>query len=168
MRKSAADTMSRRGFVFGGVGLALSAFAPIGCSPSDRFAGSAYRRLTDAQWRARLPEASYHVLRQDATERSHSSPLVSEHRKGLFNCRGCALLMFRSDWKYDSGTGWPSFFRGIRDNVLLTPDRSLLITRTAFQCARCKGHAGHIFTDGPQPTGERWCTNGAALAFVAT
>jgi len=161
--------ITRRDVVLGGSALALASltsFGLSGCLPADRFVGSRYRLLTDEQWRARLPEVSYRVLRHDATEAPQSSPVLHEHRRGLFVCRGCGLPMFRSEWKYDSGTGWPSFFQGMRENFRMTNDESLMIIRTAFQCGQCLGHAGHIFSDGPQPTGERSCTNGAAISFV--
>ncbi len=132
------------------------------------FAASPFRKLTQAQWRARLGPASFATLRQEATERPGTSPLTDEHRKGTFICAGCDLPLFRSEWKFDSGTGWPSFFRAVEANVGKKVDRSLLEVRTEYHCARCLGHQGHLFDDGPAPTGERWCNNGVALKFLPT
>lgn len=131
-----------------------------------RFAGSAWRRLTDAQWRERLEPLSYRVLRHEATERAGTSALNNEHRRGTFVCAGCGLELFRSQWKFDSGTGWPSFNRVIRENVGTKLDILLLQPRTEYHCAQCLGHQGHVFDDGPRPTRLRYCNNGAALRFV--
>jgi peptide-methionine (R)-S-oxide reductase len=132
-----------------------------------RYANSPWRRLTDEQWRARLSELAYDVLRHEATERAGTSPLNREHRRGVFVCAGCGLELFRSEWKYNSRTGWPSFTRVIRSNVGLSEDRTLIERRTEYHCAQCLGHQGHVFTDGPAPTGLRFCNNGVALRFVA-
>ena len=122
---------------------------------------------SDAEWRQRLTPAQYAVLRQQATERPWSSPLNKEHRQGTFACAGCALPLFSSSTKFESGTGWPSFFAPLEGAVETQVDRSHWMTRTEVHCARCGGHLGHVFPDGPPPTGLRYCINGVALDFVA-
>jgi peptide-methionine (R)-S-oxide reductase len=122
--------------------------------------------LTEAQWRARLSPEAFAVLREEATERAGSSPLDGEKRAGTFHCAGCDLPLFSSDAKYDSGTGWPSFWQPLPDAVRTRPDRGLFGTRTEVHCRRCGGHLGHVFDDGPKPTGKRYCMNGVALAFL--
>jgi peptide-methionine (R)-S-oxide reductase len=124
-----------------------------------------WKKLTDAEWRKRLTPAQYNVLRNHGTERPGSSPLVREHRKGTFVCAGCALPLFASDTKFESGTGWPSFYQPLPDAVGTKTDRSFFMTRTEVHCARCGGHLGHVFDDGPPPTGLRYCMNGVALKF---
>lgn len=106
------------------------------------------------------------MLRREGTERAGTSPLNFEKRAGTYVCAGCRLPIFKSDWKYDSGTGWPSFFRIDRANVGLKQDFKLIWPRTEYHCLRCLGHQGHVFDDGPAPTGKRWCNNGVALDFV--
>jgi peptide-methionine (R)-S-oxide reductase len=130
-----------------------------------QYAGSPFRRITDAQWRERLPRAAYDVLRREATERPNSSPLNNENRRGTFVCRGCDLPLFRSQWKYDSGTGWPSFYDVIAANIGTKRDFVIGFPRTEYHCARCLGHQGHLFNDGPRPSGKRYCNNGVALSF---
>ena len=122
--------------------------------------------LTDAEWKKRLPPAAYAVLRKEATERPYSSPLNDEKRKGTFACLGCDLPLFSSDAKFDSGTGWPSFFRALPGNIKTKTDYKLVYPRTEYHCARCGGHHGHLFDDGPKPTGLRYCNNGVALKFI--
>ncbi|HTU09483.1 MAG TPA: peptide-methionine (R)-S-oxide reductase MsrB [Allosphingosinicella sp.] len=122
-------------------------------------------RLTDAQWRARLSAQQYSVLRQGATERAGTSPLNREHRRGTFHCAGCNQPLFASTTKFDSGTGWPSFWRPLPRAVAERPDNSLGMRRTEVLCSRCGGHLGHVFNDGPRPTGLRYCMNGVALTF---
>jgi peptide-methionine (R)-S-oxide reductase len=124
-------------------------------------------RLTDAQWRERLTPQQYAVLRHDGTEHPGSSPLNSEKRKGTFVCAGCDLPLFLSQHKYESGTGWPSFHTPIAGALGTKTDFKLVLPRTEYHCARCEGHQGHVFDDGPQPTGKRYCNNGVALKFVA-
>ena len=121
--------------------------------------------FTDAQWRARLSPQQYAVLRQAATERAGSSPLDREHRAGIFHCAGCNQPLFSSRAKFESGTGWPSFFQPLPRAIGTREDRSLLERRTEVHCARCGGHLGHVFTDGPRPTGLRYCMNGVAMIF---
>ncbi len=121
---------------------------------------------TDAQWRTSLPGPAYQVLRQAATEAPYTSPLNSEHRQGVFTCLGCAQLLYSSKTKFDSGTGWPSFYQPIsRQAVQTTTDVTLFMARTEVHCARCGGHLGHVFNDGPAPTGLRYCMNGVAMKF---
>jgi len=122
-------------------------------------------RLTEAEWRARLAPDEYQVLRREATERPFSSPLNREHREGVFVCAGCGAELFRSGAKYESGTGWPSFFESVPGAVETRRDFRLIVPRTEYHCARCGGHQGHVFGDGPAPTGLRYCNNGVALRF---
>lgn len=119
----------------------------------------------DAEWRKSLTPEQYHVLRQHGTEPPGTSPLNAEHRDGTFHCAGCGQALFTSDTKYDSCTGWPSFFAPLDNAVGTTVDRSMFMTRTEVHCSRCGGHLGHVFPDGPQPTGNRFCMNGIALTF---
>ncbi|GAA5067342.1 peptide-methionine (R)-S-oxide reductase MsrB [Roseibacterium beibuensis] len=121
---------------------------------------------TEAEWRAMLSDAEYAVLREAGTERAYTSPLNDETRDGLFHCRGCDLPLYSSETKFDSGTGWPSFYEALPDAIGTMEDRSfLLMVRTECHCARCGSHLGHIFEDGPEPTGMRHCINGVALRF---
>jgi peptide-methionine (R)-S-oxide reductase len=120
---------------------------------------------TDAEWHAILSDAAYNVLRKEGTEYPGTSPLLNEHRKGIFACAGCDLPVYSSETKFESGTGWPSFWQEIAKAVGMTQDRSLGMTRTEVHCRRCGGHLGHVFDDGPQPTGLRHCINGVALTF---
>ena len=122
-------------------------------------------QLSDAEWRKRLTPEQYSVLREANTERSGSSPLNREHRKGLFVCAGCGLPLYSSQAKFESGTGWPSFYAPLRNAVRTKPDKTLFFSRTEVHCRRCGGHLGHVFDDGPKPTGLRYCMNGAALKF---
>jgi peptide-methionine (R)-S-oxide reductase len=123
---------------------------------------------TDAQWRARLSPAAYQVLRKEGTEAPFTSPLNSEHRRGVFVCAACAQPLYSSQTKFDSGTGWPSFWAPLNKTAVQTSvDRSLLMTRTEVHCPRCGGHLGHVFDDGPRPTGLRYCMNGVAMNFRA-
>lgn len=119
-----------------------------------------------AEWRELLSEAAYEVLRRDGTERAGSSQLNAEKRAGLYLCAGCRLPLFTSAMKYESGTGWPSFFTNIPEHLGTSRDFKLIWPRTEYHCIRCGGHQGHVFDDGPEPTGERWCNNGVALSFL--
>ena len=122
--------------------------------------------LSEAEWRAKLSDAAYRVLRQADTERAGSSPLNDEHRKGTFLCAGCDLPLFASETKFDSGTGWPSFYQPLAGAIGTKDDSGLFSTRTEVHCRRCGGHLGHVFEDGPKPTGLRYCMNGIALKFL--
>jgi peptide-methionine (R)-S-oxide reductase len=123
-------------------------------------------KKTKAQWKALLPEASYRVLFEEATERAGSSPLNDEKRQGTYICAACNLPLFKSEQKFDSGTGWPSFFDALPGTLGTKTDFKLILPRTEYHCARCSGHHGHVFNDGPKPTGLRYCNNGVALSFV--
>jgi peptide-methionine (R)-S-oxide reductase len=122
--------------------------------------------LSEEEWRKRLSPAAYHVLREHGTERAGSSPLNHEKRAGTFHCAGCDLPLFSSAAKYDSGTGWPSFYEPLPDAIGTREDRSWFMVRTEVHCRRCGGHLGHVFPDGPKPTGLRYCINGVALRFI--
>ncbi len=123
--------------------------------------------LDDQQWKARLTPEQYDVLRHEGTERPFTSPLNEEKHAGLFACAGCDLPLFPSKFKFDSGTGWPSFYDSIPGHVETKTDYKILVPRTEYHCARCGGHQGHVFEDGPKPTGLRYCNNGVALKFIA-
>ncbi len=131
-------------------------------------AGDAIGKVTktDAEWKAQLSPQAYDVLRHEGTERPFTSPLNDEHREGMFSCAGCDLPLFPSKFKFDSGTGWPSFFDSLPGHVETKSDHSLFMERTEYHCARCGGHHGHVFNDGPPPTGLRHCNNGVALKFI--
>ena len=122
--------------------------------------------LSDKEWRMKLTEKQYKILRKEGTEKPWSSPLNDEKREGVYHCAGCDLALFTSEMKYDSGTGWPSFYTHIEDALETKLDFKLIVPRTEYHCARCGGHQGHVFKDGPEPTGQRWCNNGEALKFV--
>ncbi len=163
--------LTRRTFLVSAAALTLSGCAaeaqniPSAANEA-RYANSPWRRLTEAQWRERLAPQAFRVLRHEATERAGASALNNEHRSGMFVCAGCGLELFRSQWKFNSGTGWPSFSRVIETNIGTKDDILLFQPRTEYHCARCLGHQGHVFPDGPRPTGLRYCNNGAALRFV--
>ena len=123
---------------------------------------------TDEEWRARLAPEQYHVLREHGTEPPGASPLNREKRSGMFTCAACGEPLFASDTKFESGSGWPSFFAPVEGAVETEEDRSLFMARTEVHCRRCGGHLGHVFPDGPRPTGQRYCINGAALDFDPT
>jgi peptide-methionine (R)-S-oxide reductase len=160
--------VSRRRFLIGAgaasaVVLTASACArPATASPVDEYEVT----HTDAEWQELLSGDQYNVLRQAGTESPHSSPLNDEHRSGVFSCAGCAHELFSSDTKFDSGTGWPSFSQPLDGAVIEDADSSLVMTRTEVLCRRCGGHLGHVFDDGPQPTGLRYCMNGVAMTFL--
>jgi peptide-methionine (R)-S-oxide reductase len=122
--------------------------------------------IGNEDWRKRLDPQAFEVLRHEGTERAFTSPLNDEHRAGVFICAGCGQPLFSSEMKYDSGSGWPSFFTAIPGALETSTDYKLLMPRTEYHCARCGGHHGHIFEDGPQPTGTRFCNNGVSLKFI--
>ncbi len=123
-------------------------------------------RLSDAEWKRRLPPAAYRVLRQEGTEAPGSSPLNDEKRSGVFHCAGCDQPLFSSDAKFESGTGWPSFHTPLVGALGTKTDYKMILPRTEYHCARCDGHQGHVFDDGPRPSGKRYCNNGVALRFA--
>ncbi|MCC7485598.1 MAG: peptide-methionine (R)-S-oxide reductase MsrB [Burkholderiales bacterium] len=123
-------------------------------------------KLSTQEWRKRLSPAAYNVLREEGTERAGTSPLNQEKREGVFTCAGCDLPLFTSAMKFESGTGWPSFFTTIPGAFRTKTDYKLVWPRTEYGCVRCGGHHGHVFDDGPPPTGQRWCNNGVALKFI--
>ncbi|HEY8964387.1 MAG TPA: peptide-methionine (R)-S-oxide reductase MsrB [Alphaproteobacteria bacterium] len=122
---------------------------------------------TNQEWKEELTPAAYDVLREHGTERAFTSPLNDEHRKGIFKCAGCGNDLYSSEQKFDSGTGWPSFWAPIDENAVGTSvDKKLIVSRVEVHCADCGGHLGHVFDDGPQPTGKRYCMNGVAMTFM--
>ncbi|PAQ02463.1 peptide-methionine (R)-S-oxide reductase MsrB [Mesorhizobium mediterraneum] len=162
--------MNRRDLLLSGaaaIGVAAGAVALLRMGgPQDAGAAETFEvTKTEAEWRAVLSDAAFNVLRKEGTEYPGTSPLLNEHRKGIFACAGCDLPLYSSETKFDSGTGWPSFWQEIPNAVGKTVDRSLGMTRTEVHCRRCGGHLGHVFDDGPPPTGLRHCINGVALTF---
>ncbi|MCU0552989.1 MAG: peptide-methionine (R)-S-oxide reductase MsrB [Leptolyngbya sp. Prado105] len=121
---------------------------------------------TEEEWKASLTPEQFRVLRKHGTERAGTSPLDKEYGKGTFNCAGCGTPLFSSETKFNSGTGWPSFYAPIENAIEVSVDRSLFMTRVEVHCAKCGGHLGHVFEDGPRPTGQRYCMNGVSLEFV--
>ncbi|WDZ77010.1 peptide-methionine (R)-S-oxide reductase MsrB [Ensifer adhaerens] len=158
--------INRRVFLMAGSAFA-AAIAFRGLTPPARAAGESFEIVkSDEEWRATLTDDQYRILRHEDTERPFTSALNHEKRKGIFQCAGCALPLYSSEAKYDSGTGWPSFWQSLPGAVATREDTSLFMNRTECHCRRCGGHLGHIFDDGPPPTGKRHCINGLALAFV--
>jgi len=159
--------MNRRYFLYGSLGvLAALPLVKGDIVMADHEKSIEGFSLSKTEWKKRLTEEEYRVLRQAGTEMSGSSPLNKEKRAGTFVCAGCGYPLFKSASKYESGTGWPSFFQPIEGHVNTKTDFKLLYPRKEYHCARCGGHQGHVFKDGPKPTGLRYCNNGVALKFV--
>ncbi|MHA6719102.1 peptide-methionine (R)-S-oxide reductase MsrB [Sphingomonas sp. RS6] len=166
MSERVAMTLDRRQLL-AAAGLGLAGLPLFACSSAPAAAAGDFPfKLSDAEWKKRLSPAAYNVLRRGGTEYPFTSPLNKEHRAGRFDCAGCALPLFSSTTKFDSGTGWPSFYAPLPNAVLERADNSLGMRRTEILCRRCGGHLGHVFDDGPPPTGKRYCMNGVALRFT--
>jgi peptide-methionine (R)-S-oxide reductase len=159
--------IQRRTMLLGAAGAIAAIAAMRWGAASDAAPGGKFEvEKSDEEWRRLLTPAQYDILRKHGTERAGTSPLNQEKRKGIFACAGCDLPLFSSDTKYESGTGWPSFYRPLANAVGTSTDRSFFMARTEVHCRRCGGHLGHVFEDGPQPTGLRYCMNGLALKFI--
>jgi len=158
--------MNRRQFI--ATGLAALPFIASRAFGDDMSKPAAIEKIvkSDAEWKALLTPGQYEILRREGTERPFSSALNDEKRRGQYVCAGCDLPLFTSDMKFDSGTGWPSFFTTLPGAVETKTDFKLIYPRKEYHCARCGGHQGHVFNDGPKPTGQRWCNNGLALKFI--
>lgn len=161
--------MHRRHFFFtlGGFAIAPMALLRVSAEDGGSRIGSAEKIVySESEWKSRLTDAQFHVLRKEGTERPWTSPLNDEKRPGLYVCAGCEQPLFESEQKFDSGTGWPSFFDVIENSIGTKTDYKLILPRTEYHCSRCGGHQGHVFKDGPAPTGLRYCNNGVALKFI--
>ena len=159
--------LTRRTFTLGTVATVLVACAQTEAKETEMMMSNTdWANLSKSDWKDRLTDMEYNVLRKEGTERPFTSPHNDEKRAGTFVCAGCALPLFTTDMKFDSGTGWPSFFNYIEGAVETKKDFKLIVPRTEYHCSRCGGHQGHVFKDGPRPTGLRYCNNGVALDFI--
>jgi peptide-methionine (R)-S-oxide reductase len=150
------------GLMLGGAAATLGLAPAFAMAPMN---DADWRKIADGDWRKRLSPSAYHVMREQGTEYPYTSSLLDEHRKGAFICAGCALPLFASGTKFDSGTGWPSFWAPLPHAIETRTDNSWIESQTEVHCRRCAGHLGHVFADGPKPTGLRYCIDGVALAF---
>lgn len=161
------NMINRRAMAVGAASLALAGSAAFGRKRTTMANDDTdWANLSDAEWKERLTPEQYRVLRKEGTERAGTSPLNDEKRDGIYACAGCALPLFSADTKFESGTGWPSFYDVLPDAIETKTDFKLIYPRTEYHCARCGGHQGHVFKDGPPPTGLRYCNNGVALTFL--
>jgi peptide-methionine (R)-S-oxide reductase len=164
-KSTSIETMTRRAWLTGGASVIV--LASLWWMQDDSVSAATFEIVkSDDEWRRILKGQAYTVMRHHGTERPYSSPLNAEKRTGTYHCAGCGLPLFASDTKYESGTGWPSFYRPLPNAIGTKIDRSLLIARTEVHCRRCGGHLGHVFEDGPKPTGLRYCMNGVAMKFA--
>ncbi len=160
--------MTRRSFIIGSLGLIVTGLVVRKGFAGTQRAGPTFGKIRKSrkEWKAMLTPEQFNILREEGTERPYSSPILQNKQKGLYACAGCELPLFTSEMKYDSRTGWPSFYTTIKGRLETKSDYQLFYRRTEYHCARCGGHQGHIFKDGPPPAYTRWCNNGVALKFI--